>query len=107
MKSVRLFALLCLLIQLCLHASAFAAVDVTVRPARAALSLTEAQQFTATGVNTTNRVVGWAVDGIVGGNSTVGTFCSSGFSRPPAKRSTRRITARRVVQSTPAGSATV
>jgi hypothetical protein len=107
MKSVRLFALLCLLIQLCLHSSAFATVGVTVHPARAALTLTEPQQFTATVVNTTNHAVVWAVDGIVGGNSTVGTISSSGFYRPPAKRSTHKITARSVVQSTATGSATV
>ncbi len=107
MKPVRLFALLCLLIQLCLHSSGFAAVGVTVHPARAALTLTEPQQFTATVVNTTNHAVVWAVDGIVGGNSTVGTISTSGFYRPPARRSTHKITARSVVQSTATGSATV
>ena len=107
MKSVRLYALPCLLIQLCLYSSAFAAVGVTVHPARAALTLTEPQQFTATVVNTTNHAVVWAVDGIAGGNSTVGTISSSGFYRPPARRSTHKITARSVVQSTAVGSATV
>jgi hypothetical protein len=107
MKSVRLFALLCLLIQLCLNSNAFAAVGVTVHPARVALTLTEPQQFTATVVNTTNHAVLWAVDGVVGGNSTVGTISTSGFYRPPARRSTHKITARSVVQSTAIGSATV
>jgi hypothetical protein len=107
MKFLRLFAVACLLIQLCLHSSAFAAVGVTVHPQRAALTLTEPQQFTATVVNTTNHGVVWSVDGIVGGNSTVGTISTSGFYRPPAKRSTHKITARSVVQSTATGSATV
>src|SRR6478735_9003355 len=106
MKSVRLFAVAFLLIHLSLHSSAFAAVGVTVHTARAALTLTEPQQFTATVVNTTNHAVVWVVDGIVGGNSTVGTISSSGFYRPPARRSTHKITARSVVQSTATGSAT-
>lgn len=107
MKAIRTFALLFVLIQLCLGSSAFAAVGVTVHPARAALTLTEPQQFTATVVNTTNHGVVWAVDGIVGGNSTIGTISSSGFYRPPARRSTHKITARSVVQSTATGSASV
>jgi hypothetical protein len=86
---------------------AFAAVGVTVHPARAALTLTEPQQFTAVVVNTTNHSVIWAVDGIVGGNSTVGTISSAGLYHPPAKRSTHKITARSVAQSTAIGSASV
>ena len=105
MKSVRAFLLTFLLIQLC--SSAFAAVGVTVHPGKAALTLTEPQQFTATVVNTTNHAVVWAVDGITGGNSTVGTISSSGLYHPPAKRSIHQITARSVVQSTAIGSATV
>jgi hypothetical protein len=107
MKAIRIFALLLMLIQLCLGSSAHAAVGVTVHPARAALTLTEPQQFSATVINTTNHAVVWAVDGIIGGNSTVGTISTSGFYRPPAKRSTHKITARSVVQSTATGSATV
>src|ERR1043166_1224761 len=107
MKAIRISALLFMLIQLCLGSSAFAAVGVTVHPARAALTLTEPQQFTATVVNTTNHGVVLSVDGIVGGNSTVGTISTSGFYRPPAKRSTHKITARSVVSSTATGSATV
>src|SRR6478735_5754580 len=41
MKAIRISALLFGLIQLCLGSSAFAAVGVTVHPARAALTLTE------------------------------------------------------------------
>jgi hypothetical protein len=107
MKSVRLFALLCLLIQLCLHSSAFAAVGVTVHPAGAALTLTEPQQFTATVVNTTNHSVLWSVDGVQGGNATVGTISASGLYHPPARRSIHTITARSVAQSSALGSAKV
>jgi hypothetical protein len=107
MKSLRLPMLLSLLIQLCSSSAAFAAVGVTVHPARAALTLTEPQQFTAAVVNTTNHAVIWAVDGITGGNSTVGTISSTGLYHPPARRSTHKITARSVAQTTAVGSATV
>ena len=106
MKSIRLFVLLFLLGQLCFSSSALAAVGVTVHPVRTSLTLTEPQQFTATVVNTTNHSVIWAVDGVTGGNSTVGTISTSGLYHPPAKRGTHTITAKSVVQSTAKGSAT-
>ncbi|HEY2499150.1 MAG TPA: pyrrolo-quinoline quinone [Candidatus Angelobacter sp.] len=107
MKSIRLFVLLFLLGQLCFSSNALAAVGVTVHPVRTSLTLTEPQQFTATVVNTTNHSVIWAVDGVTGGNSTVGTISTSGLYHPPAKRGTHTITAKSVVQSTAKGSATV
>jgi hypothetical protein len=108
MKSRPSFGYLFLLLQLCFWSSnALAAVGVSVHPARAPLTLTEPQQFTATVVNTTNHAVTWAVDGITGGNATVGTISSSGLYHPPAKRGTHKITARSVVQPTAVGSATV
>ena len=92
---------------LCVGINAFAAVGVTVHPARASLTLTEPQQYTATVVNTTNHSVIWFVDGIQGGNSTVGTISTSGLYHPPAKRSFHTIRAQSVVQSTATGSAQV
>ena len=85
----------------------FAAVGVTVHPIRAAVTLTEPEQFTATVVNTTNHAVVWEVDGITGGNATVGTISSSGLYHPPSKRSTHKITAKSVAQPSATGSATV
>jgi hypothetical protein len=95
------------LIQLCLSITVFAAVGVTVHPAKASLTLTEPQQFTATVVNTTNHSVTWLVDGVRGGNATVGTISTSGLYHPPAKRSTHTITAKSVVQGSAVGSAAV
>ncbi len=96
-----------LLLSLCIYSiQAFAAVGVTVHPVRVSLTLAEPQQFTATVVNTTNHSVVWAVDGIVGGNSTVGTISSSGLYHPPAAKGTHKITAKSVVQSTAVGTAT-
>jgi hypothetical protein len=96
-----------LLLSLCLYSiQAFAAVGVTVHPVRVGLTLAQPQQFTATVVNTTNHSVVWAVDGILGGNSTVGTISSSGLYHPPSAKGTHKITAKSVVQSTAVGTAT-
>jgi hypothetical protein len=106
MKSGRTLQLLAAL-PLCLGINVFAAVGVTVHPAKASLTLTEPQQYTATVVNTTNHSVVWSVDGIRGGNSTVGTISTAGFYRPPAKRSVHTITAASVAQPSATGSAKV
>ncbi|HEY6349966.1 MAG TPA: PQQ-binding-like beta-propeller repeat protein [Candidatus Angelobacter sp.] len=86
---------------------AFAAVTVTVHPARAPLTLTQPQQFTATVANTSNHGVTWAVDGVTGGNSTVGTISSGGLYHPPSSAGKHTITARSVAQSSAVGSASV
>lgn len=106
MKSGRTLGFLAL-IQLCSGISVFAAVGVTVHPTKASLTLSEPQQYTATVVNTTNHSVVWSVDGVRGGNSTVGTISTSGLYHPPAKRSVHTITASSVVQPTAKGSAKV
>ena len=106
MKLCRTLGILAALL-LCLGVNAFAAVGVTVHPAKASLTLSEPQQYTATVVNTTNHSVVWSVDGIRGGNSTVGTISTAGLYHPPAKRSVHTITAASVVQPSATGSATV
>ncbi len=96
------------LLLILLYASfAFATVTVTVHPARAPLTLTQPQQFTATVSGTTNLSVTWAVDGVVGGNSTVGTISTSGLYHPPSTAGQHTITAKSVAASTAVGSATV
>jgi len=106
MKSGRTLGLLAALL-LCLGVNVFAAVGVTVHPARTSLTLSEPQQYTATVVNTTNHSVVWSVDGIRGGNSTVGTISTAGLYHPPARRSVHTITAASVVAPSATGSATV
>jgi hypothetical protein len=105
MKSGRTLCFLAVLL-LCVGISAFAAVGVTVHPAKASLTLTEPQQYTATVINTTNHSVIWFVDGIRGGNSTVGTISTSGLYHPPATRSVHTIKASSVAQPSATGSAT-
>jgi hypothetical protein len=101
MPTRHLFASLLLLLLLCfaVQQKASAIVQVSVHPARAPLTLTQTQQFTAKVAGTTNTGVIWFVDGVRGGNSTVGTISSTGFYRPPAVKGTHTITARSVAAS--------
>jgi hypothetical protein len=62
---------------------------VTVTPRNASLTLTQSQQFTATGGNEFT----WSVDGVSGGNGTVGTITSGGLYTPPSAAGTHTILA--------------
>jgi hypothetical protein len=59
------------------------AIGVSVSPTSASVLLDATQQFTATVTNTTNPAVTWNVNGIAGGNSTVGTISVSGLYTAP------------------------
>ncbi len=81
-------------------AAAPASVTVTVSPTRAAVTVTtQTQQFTASVGGVT-----WSVDGVVGGNATVGTISSSGLYTPPAKPGNHKVTA---TSGNTSGSATI
>jgi len=58
-------------------------VAVAITPAAASVLLGAAQQFTATVSNSANQSVTWNVNGIAGGNSSVGTISSSGLFTAP------------------------
>ena len=58
-------------------------VTVSVSPASASVLLGEPQTFTATVSNSTNTAVVWSVNGIPGGNTTVGTISASGVYTSP------------------------
>ena len=57
---------------------------VTVSPATANVQEGSQQQFTATVSNTNDTTVTWQVNGITGGNATVGTITSAGLYTAPA-----------------------
>ncbi len=60
-------------------------VTVTVSPSTASVSAgAGTQAFTATVQNTSNSAVTWQVDGVTGGNATVGTISTSGHYTAPA-----------------------
>jgi hypothetical protein len=65
------------------------AVTVTVTPKRAAVTVTtQTQQFVSSVAGVT-----WSVDGIAGGNSTVGTISATGLYTPPAMAGNHTLTA--------------
>jgi hypothetical protein len=59
------------------------AVSVTISPTSATVRVNRTRQFTATVQNSANQSVAWKVNGVTGGNSTVGTISSSGLYRAP------------------------
>ena len=58
-------------------------VTVTIAPTTATVNTGATQQFTATVGNTTNTAVSWSVNGVTGGNQTVGFISSSGLYTAP------------------------
>jgi hypothetical protein len=59
-------------------------VSVTISPTSASVKRGRTRQFTATVQNTTDTRVTWQVNGIAGGNTTVGTISSTGLFRAPS-----------------------
>ena len=61
-----------------------AKVMINVSPATAQLPADTTQQFAATVTGPSNTAVIWSADGVVGGNSTVGTISGAGLYTAPA-----------------------
>lgn len=84
-------------------------ITVSVSPASATIPAADTLQFTASVQNTTNTAVTWQVNGIAGGDSTVGTISTSGdYTAPlsPPDSGMVTITAVSQADSTKSGSAT-
>jgi uncharacterized protein (DUF1800 family) len=90
-------------------ALAHAAVTVAVSPTTAAVRLTGGQRFTSTITGSSNTSATWTVNGVVGGNATVGTISSFGQYTAPAVMPTGAITIKvtSVADSTKSATATV
>lgn len=56
---------------------------VTVNPATAAVTAGQTQQFSASVTGAPNTAVTWSVNGLVGGNATLGTISASGLYSAP------------------------
>lgn len=59
-------------------------VSVALSPASGSVLAGGNLQFSATVANTANTAVGWSVNGVSGGNASVGTISSSGLYTAPA-----------------------
>ncbi|MGB9490783.1 MAG: hypothetical protein WCA92_09975 [Terriglobales bacterium] len=84
------------------------AITVTVAPSTATVVTGALQQFTATVASTSNTAVTWSVNGVAGGNSTVGTIDPTGLYLAPAtvpSSATVTITALSQADNTTTGTA--
>jgi serine protease len=85
-------------------------VTVSVTPTTASLKAGSTQAFSAILTNTSNMAVTWEVNGVAGGNSTVGTITSAGLYTAPATVSstlTMTVTAVSAADASRSGSAQV
>ncbi len=85
-------------------------VQVTVSPVSASLVTGATQQFTVVVTGTANSSVQWTVNGVPGGNPTVGTISTAGLYRAPAIAPSGNlvfVAATSAADSTVAGTATV
>jgi hypothetical protein len=81
---------------------------VSVSPKRSAVTLSQAQQFTATVVNDSqNAGVTWSVDGNNGGNAITGTISSTGLFTPGSQPGQHTIVATSVSDATVSASVTI
>ncbi len=83
-------------------------VLVSVNPVSAVLAPATTQAFIATVQNTTTKTVTWKVNGVTGGNATVGTISTAGSYKAPATVPTPSavtVTAVSTVDSTKSGAA--
>ena len=88
------------------------AVGISISPTSASVLLKATQQFTATVTNSSNTAVTWKVNGITGGNATVGTISATGLytapnNAPGLAKFTVKITATSKADTSKSASATV
>jgi hypothetical protein len=82
-------------------------VLVSVSPATVTIPEGTTQQFTVTVTNSSITTVTWSVDGVSGGNATVGAITSAGLYSAPATAGTHTITATSTADTTASGTASV
>jgi len=80
---------------------------LALSPASADLIPGQVQQFSATSSIPNNSAVTWSVDGVAGGNSTVGTITSAGIYTAPSAPGSHTITATSTVDASSTASAPV
>ena len=87
-----------------------APITISVAPSSATLQVGLTQQFTSTVQNTNNTAVTWQVNGVAGGNATVGTISTTGLYTAPGSvptPNTVTVTAISQASSSVSASATV
>lgn len=84
-------------------------ITVAVTPSTGNVTIGQSLQFKATVSNTTNTGVTWAVNGVAGGNASLGTISSTGMFTAPGKvpSGSTSISATSVADATKSASVTV
>jgi len=82
-------------------------VTVTLSPRRAGVTTGVGLTFAATVTGTGNTSVTWSVDGMAGGNSTVGTISAGGVYSPPSTVGMHTVTATSVANTSVSASSSV
>jgi hypothetical protein len=82
-------------------------VGVTISPTSLSLAANTTAQFTATVTGSANTGVQWLVDGVTGGNSTVGAISTSGLYTAPAAAGPHAVTAQSAADPTKTASSQV
>jgi hypothetical protein len=80
---------------------------LTLSPSSALLAIAGTQQFSATLQGAADSSVTWSVDGVTGGNATVGTVSTSGLYTAPAQVGSHTISAVSSTNSDTQGSASI
>ncbi len=80
-------------------------IVVTISPTTAMLAVKTTQQFTANVTGTTNTAVTWSVDGVTGGDTSVGTITDTGSYTAPSTAGSHTVTATSVADTTKSASA--
>jgi hypothetical protein len=80
---------------------------VAISPRQFSLTPTQTEQFQATIGGVSSTSVTWSVDGIAGGNSTVGTISTSGVYAPPGVVGSHTVTATSTANTTKSASVPV
>ena len=83
------------------------AITVAISPTTVTMAVSATQQFTATVTGTNNPAVTWSVDGVSGGNTTVGTISTSGLYTAPSTVGSHTVTATSVADTTKNASSAV
>ncbi|MGC2173676.1 MAG: choice-of-anchor D domain-containing protein [Candidatus Sulfotelmatobacter sp.] len=80
---------------------------VAISPAQASLTPTQTVQFEATISGVASSDVTWSIDGIAGGNSSVGTISTAGLYTPPSSAGEHTVEATSIANSTQSASGPV
>ncbi len=88
-------------------ASVTVTIAVTIIPTSATVTVSTTRQFSDTVSGTTNTSVTWSVDGIAGGNTTVGTVSTAGLYTAPGSTGSHVITVTSVADPSQSASAQI